>query len=98
MSLQKDPEKFENKFLHKLVDFTGKHVLEIGSGEGRLTWRYASSAKQVKGIDPDRDSLRVAYYDMPVDLRNRTAFSCASALNLPFPHETFDIALLAWSL
>jgi ubiquinone/menaquinone biosynthesis C-methylase UbiE len=98
MSFQKDPEKSETKFLHRLVDFAGKSVLEIGCGEGRLTWRYAASARRVTGIDPDRDALRVACYDMPSELRKTTTFACASALHLPFPHETFDIALLAWSL
>ncbi len=98
MGFQKDPEKYETKALHQLVDFAGKHVLEVGCGEGRLTWRYAVSARQVTGIDPDRDALRVAYYDMPSDLRKTTTFACASALDLPFPHERFDIALLSWSL
>ena len=98
MSFQKDPEKSETKFLHRLVDFTGKHVLEIGCGEGRLTWRYAASARRVTGIDPDRDALRVATYDMHPDLRKTTTFACASVLNLSFPDETFDIAVLAWSL
>lgn len=98
MSFQKDPEQSETKLLHRLVDFSGKQVLEIGSGEGRLTWRYAGSAGKVTGIDPDRDSLRVAYYDMPAELRKTTVFTCASALHLPFPHETFDVVLLAWSL
>jgi ubiquinone/menaquinone biosynthesis C-methylase UbiE len=73
-------------------------VLEVGCGEGRLTWRYASSARQVIGIDPDRDALRVTFYDMPSALRKSTILACASGLNLPFSHETFDIALLAWSL
>lgn len=98
MSFHKDHEKIETKYLYKLVDFTGKHVLEIGSGEGRLTWRYGGSARRVTGVDPDRDALRVAYYDMPSKLHPTTSFTCASALNLPFPHETFDIALLACSL
>lgn len=98
MTFQKDPEKSESKFLRKLVDFSGRHVLEIGCGEGRLTWNYADAARQVVGIDSDLDALRVAHYDMPSDLRKTTAFACASALNLPFPHETFDIALLSWSL
>ena len=98
MGFQKDPEKSETRFLHRLVDFTGKHVLEVGCGEGRLTWKYAGSAGRVTGIDPDQDSLRVAYYDMPADLRKTTTFACASALHLPFPRETFDIALLGWSL
>jgi ubiquinone/menaquinone biosynthesis C-methylase UbiE len=98
MSFQKDPEKSESKSLHRLVDFAGKGVLEIGCGEGRLTWRYAGSARRVTGIDPDRDSLRVAYYDMPADLREKTNLLCASALELPFADGTFDIALFSWSL
>jgi ubiquinone/menaquinone biosynthesis C-methylase UbiE len=98
MSFQKDPEKNETKTLHRLVDFAGKRVLEVGSGEGRLTWRYAHPARQVVGIDPDLNSVRVAHYDMPADLRKITALACASSLALPCPHETFDIALLAWSL
>lgn len=98
MTLQKDIQKIETKTLHRLVDFNGQRVLEVGCGEGRLTWEYARSAKQVVGIDPDPDAVRVANYDMPDELHKTTAFACASSLNLPFPHETFDIALLSWSL
>ena len=98
MSLQKDLENNETKFLRKLVDFTDKRVLEVGSGEGRLTWRYAQPALQIVGIDPDLNAVRVAHYDMPSDLRKTTVFTCASSLNLPFLHERFDVALLAWSL
>jgi ubiquinone/menaquinone biosynthesis C-methylase UbiE len=98
MTFQKDTEKSENNVLDRLVDFTGQHVLEVGSGEGRLTWKYAASARQVTCIDSDTDAVRVANYDMSADLRQTTSFACASSLHLPFPHETFDIALLSWSL
>jgi len=98
MTFQKDAEKNEIKALRRLVDFSGQRVLEIGCGEGRLTWEYARFAKQVMGIDPDSDAVRVASYDMPDDLYKTTAFACTSSLHLPFPHETFDIALLSWSL
>jgi ubiquinone/menaquinone biosynthesis C-methylase UbiE len=98
MSHQKDAEKHERKALHKLVDFRNQRVLEVGCGEGRLTWEYAHLAQRVVGIDPDPEAIHVAHYDMPSELRRMTAFTCASSLNLPFPHETFDIALLSWSL
>lgn len=98
MTFQKDAEKFEIKALHRLVDFRNQRVLEVGSGEGRLTWKYAGSAQHVVGIDPDPDAVRVANYDMPSDLRKSTSVACASSLHLPFPHEKFDIALLSWSL
>jgi ubiquinone/menaquinone biosynthesis C-methylase UbiE len=98
MTLQKDPEGIERKILHKFVDFAGKRVLEIGCGEGRLTWKYAASTKQVIGIDPDRDSLRVATIDRPSDLQKQVLFNQASSLYLPFSEETFDSAIFAWSL
>jgi len=98
MTFQKDAEKSESKALYRLVDFDDQHVLEVGSGEGRLTWNYAASARRVTGVDSDTDAVRVANYDMPADLRKSTTFTCASSLHLPFPHETFDIALLSWSL
>jgi ubiquinone/menaquinone biosynthesis C-methylase UbiE len=98
MTLQKDPEGLERKLLHKFVDFTGKRILEIGCGEGRLMWKYASSTKQAIGIDPDRDSLRVATIDRPSDLQKRALFSQASSLYLPFSKENFDSAIFAWSL
>jgi tRNA G46 methylase TrmB len=39
MTLEKDPEGFEKKSLHKFADFADKRILEIGCGEGRLTWK-----------------------------------------------------------
>ena len=98
MTLQKDPEGNEKKYLHKFGDFKNKRVLEIGCGEGRLTWKYAPASSLTIGFDPDHDALRVARADSPADLRQRVHFTCASARNIPFVKETFDIAILAWSL
>ena len=94
----KDPEQNETKYLNKFAEFSGKRVLEIGCGEGRLTWRYASASKLTVGLDPDQDSLRVASIDRPSDLTNRIHFANAHAEFIPFKKETFDIAILAWSL
>jgi ubiquinone/menaquinone biosynthesis C-methylase UbiE len=98
MTLIKDPEQNETNHLLKAVSFSGKRVLEIGCGEGRLTWRYASASASTVGIDPDKDSLRVAMIDRPSDLENRIHFTNAEAEYIPFNKETFDIAILAWSL
>ena len=98
MTLQKDPQRNESKYLHRFVDFTNKRVLEIGCGEGRMTWQYAKATHHTVGIDLDVDSLRVAKVDQPYDLEHKAHFACAASEYLPFSKETFDIAVLAWSL
>ena len=97
MTRQKDLEQNETKHLFKYAEFTGKRVLEIGCGEGRLTWRYAQRPAVTVGIDSDRDALRVATIDRPSDLMNRVHFSNAQSEELPFQKVTFDLALFSWS-
>jgi ubiquinone/menaquinone biosynthesis C-methylase UbiE len=97
MPADKDPEKQETAHLLDFGKFAGQRVLEIGSGDGRLTWRYAGSARQVVGIDIDRDGLRIAQIERPSDLVDRTLFVEASSLRLPFRKQSFDMAVLAWS-
>ncbi len=96
MPLLKDPERTETKALHRFADFDGKRMLEIGCGDGRLTWQYAKSAKFVSGIDLEADDLRLATIDRPSDLP--VSFARADSIHLPFGKEKFDIAILAWSL
>jgi ubiquinone/menaquinone biosynthesis C-methylase UbiE len=98
MMMQSDPERRERKHLRSLVDLAGKRVLEIGCGQGRLTWQYALSTGGVVGIDLDVDDLRVATVDRLHALAEKVAFARADSVHLPFAKETFDIAILAWSL
>jgi ubiquinone/menaquinone biosynthesis C-methylase UbiE len=94
----KDPEQNETRHLRKFADFAGKRVLEIGCGEGRLTWRYAAASLLTVGIDPDRNAVRLARIDRPSDLANKVHFINSQAEHIPFHKEKFDIAILAWSL
>lgn len=98
MPLQKDPENIEAKTLNRLVNFQDKRVLEVGCGEGRLTFKYAVLAKQVVAFDPDHDALRVAKADARMKGISTIQFAEASASHIPFSKEKFDIAILAWSL
>jgi ubiquinone/menaquinone biosynthesis C-methylase UbiE len=97
MPVDKDPEKEETAHLLRVGDFQGKRVLEVGSGDGRLTWRYAATAHRVVGIDVDRDALRIAHIERPSDLADQALFVEATSVGLPFHKGTFDMAVLAWS-
>ncbi len=99
MTLQRDPEGFEQKTLRAFVDFKDKRVLEVGCGEGRLTFKYAAASSLTVGFDPDHDALRIARADARDKSRGtHVHFAGASASHIPFAKETFDIAILAWSL
>ena len=97
MNAEKDPEKNELAHLRRSADFSGKRVLEIGCGDGRLTWRYARDADRVVGIDLERNDLRVASIERPSDLEARVLFAQANSIRMPFRNDAFDMAVLAWS-
>ena len=96
--MQRDPENSEVNALATFASLDDAHILEIGSGDGRLTWRYAQRARRVTAIDPDRIRLTAALEARPVSLRNKVTFINAQAEKLPFTARTFDGVLLAWSL
>jgi ubiquinone/menaquinone biosynthesis C-methylase UbiE len=97
MTLLRDPDRIESKYLHSFADFTDQRVLEVGCGEGRLTWQYANEARFVIGSDLDADALRVAVYDRPSDLENKVHVAAARSEQLPFSSGMFDVAIFAWS-
>ena len=93
-----DPEDTETGALHDYADFRGKRVLEVGCGDGRLTWRYAERAASVVAIDPQAEDIAIALADCPAALRHKIAFRVTRLEELDIPEEKFDLALLSWSL
>jgi SAM-dependent methyltransferase len=100
MTVRVDPEQNETRALFSFVDLDGRRVLEIGCGDGRLTWRYADRAAHVTAIEPFAPALARARENLPPGLESRVAlcpiafdeFAAATA------SSTFDIAILSWSL
>ena len=98
MTVLLDPEDTETKALHDFADFSGRLVLEIGCGDGRLTWRYADRAAFVVAIDPKAEDIEIAIEECPDELRDKIEFRVARLEELDIPAEKFDLALLSWSL
>jgi 2-polyprenyl-3-methyl-5-hydroxy-6-metoxy-1,4-benzoquinol methylase len=89
-------DRLELETVRELVDVTSKRVLEIGCGDGRFTFLYASEAAYVLGIDPKRDEIRAARRERPESLASRVKFREAKTISPP--RRPFDIALFSWSL
>lgn len=94
----KDPEGAELRALAELADFTDQRVLEVGCGDGRLTWGYAPQASKVLGIDTDAEAVAAARRSTPPALKQHVRFRVAQAEKLRVRPAGFDIAFLAWSL
>jgi len=99
MPIRVDPEDAEKVALFDFAgDFAGERVLEIGCGDGRLTWLYAGQAGRVIAIDPDPDEIKIALEDLPPELRSRVEFHTSGIAEFDAPEASFDIAILSWAL
>jgi 2-polyprenyl-3-methyl-5-hydroxy-6-metoxy-1,4-benzoquinol methylase len=99
VSVRTDPEGNETDALFDLVELEGREVLEIGSGDGRLTWRYADRAAHVMAIEPFGGSIarakeRLRETHLPVEFRHANLEDFAAGAD----PDIFDVALLSWSL
>ena len=101
MDISIDPERNEiNSLLEFVGDLAGKRVLEIGAGSGRLTWRYASNAGEVVGIDPNSERIARARNEMPKELRGRVSLleTTLEEYQRDGQAPLFDVALMSWAL
>jgi ubiquinone/menaquinone biosynthesis C-methylase UbiE len=98
MATEVDPAGVMPRAILKAADFRETRVLEVGAGDGRLTFQYAAEPTFVVGIDTKEPDIRAASLCLGVKLRGSVRFLCASAAALPFSDEQFGIVLLASSL
>lgn len=100
MSVLRDPAGSEIQALREAADLDGRRVLEVGCGDGRLTWRYAELASHVTAIDPDSQGIRRAEEACPPALRRKVEFRAHNLqdFHTSRPAQDFDLVLLSWSL
>jgi 16S rRNA A1518/A1519 N6-dimethyltransferase RsmA/KsgA/DIM1 with predicted DNA glycosylase/AP lyase activity len=99
MTIRIDPEHTEPRALEGLYpDLAGKAVLEIGSGDGRLTWRYAARAARVVAIEPDKGKHATALADRPGGFEHVEFLNLGLDAYAQQEQERFDLAILSWSL
>ena len=98
MSTEIDPAGVMPRAILKAADFRDARVLEVGAGDGRLTFQYAAEPTSVVGIDTNGADIRAASQRLGMEHHVHLQFLCASAICLPFSAEQFEIVLLASSL
>ena len=98
MATEVDPAGVMPRAILNAADFRDARVLEVGAGDGRLTFEYAGVPRSVVGIDTKEPDIRAASQCLGIEIRGDVQFLCASATALPFSAEQFGIVLLASSL
>ena len=93
-----DPDGVELATIRELVDLDGLRIVEVGCGEGRMTFGCAEQAASVFAFDADEELVRLARASTPHDLRERIRFEVADAAAIELPQGEFDLALFSWSL
>jgi SAM-dependent methyltransferase len=99
-----DPSDLELRAIRSLAAFSGLRVIEIGAGDGRLAWPFATEAALWLALDPDGAELRhaalaaLAAADMRANPVAPVRLLVADGRALPLPPASFDIAFFTWSL
>lgn len=101
MAVILDPEGEEQRTVLDFLEASvPPRVLEIGAGDGRLTFRYADRVAHVTAIDPDEKDIARALDRLPKALRGRIDFQAVGleSYTPPAGLPAFDAVVLSWSL
>ncbi len=84
---------WDKAHLFELADFTGKRVLDIGSGNGRLTFAAAEKAAEVYAVEPVETLRYFLREKCKADGIHNVRVTDGFVEALPYPDNTFDIVM-----
>lgn len=93
-----DPENAHVAAIGRLARFDGRRVLEIGCGEGRLTFALAGPSCSWFATDPKAESVDVARRSLPRELETKVRFAVAGGADVVGSPAEFDLVFFSWSL
>lgn len=93
-----DPQGVETGVINDLVDFDGLRVLEVGCGDGRMTWRFAEEASSVLAVDVNDEKIEAAKRATPDHLRSMVRFEVCDITQTRLAGDSFDGAVFSYSL
>jgi len=93
-----DPEGAHAAALRRVADFRGRHVLEMGCGEGRLSVGLAADAARLVAFDPNPELVATARRSLPANLAGRVSYRVALAQELEIEIGSFDLVVFSWAL
>lgn len=93
-----DPQKKEERLLKRLVNLKEKVVLEIGCGDGRISFLLAPLSKKFIGIDVEPKVIIEATRKIPGDLREKLEFRTGFGHQINLPSESIDTILMVLTL
>jgi methylase of polypeptide subunit release factors len=87
----------ELRLIERFLSLTGREIIEIGCGDGRLTFQYAPRARRVVALDANAAEIERARAEADrIGARNIRFLARPARGRLP--GAPFDVALFTWSL
>ncbi len=93
-----DPASAEPETIARVADFTGMSVLEVGSGDGRMTAMLSGQANSVLSIDTDAELIALANEKSAEHGHANVEYRVGDICVIKLQPGEFDAAFLALSL
>lgn len=92
------PPGMELGLMERVARLAGRDVIEIGCGDGRLTFQYAPRARRVTALDANEAEIARARVHAKRVGAGKVRFLARAAHDGDLPGGPYDVALFTWSL